>query len=220
MAEERKPFEHRFYCSEVRAQRAESGTARLEGQPIVYDSKTDIGGWFAEVIERGALDGADLKDVPLLVNHDRSMIPIARSRRNNSRSTMRLTPNQEGLSFEADVDTENNMTARELVSAVERSDVQGMSFAFTVDDERWENLESDYPTRHILRFGKIAEISAVTFPAYEATSINARDKEALESARSAMEIARQSAAAASEDAEKRELELLKEKTKILGGIAK
>ena len=130
---------------------------------------------------------------------------------------MRLTPTDAGLNFEADIDTENNGTSRELYSAVSRGDISGMSFAFTVDDERWENLESDYPTRHILRFGKIAEISAVTFPAYEATSISARSKEALENARSAVETARQQEAEASEEATKTELELLKEKTKILGG---
>ena len=214
---EKKQFEQRFYTSEVRAEATEAGKAHLSGQPIVYDSRTDIGGWFEEVIERGALDGADLKDVPLLVNHDRSMIPIARSRRNNGNSTMRLTPNADGLFFEAEIDTENNPKARELYSAVERSDIDGMSFAFSVDDERWENLESDYPTRHILRFGKIAEISAVTFPAYEATSISARSKEALDNARSALESARQQEAEASEEAQKSELELLKEKTKILGG---
>ncbi len=214
---ERKPIEQRFYISEVRAEARESGKAHLSGSPIVYDSRTDIGGWFEEVIERGALDGADLKDVPLLVNHERNMIPIARSRRNNGNSTMRLTPTQAGLDFEADIDTENNSTSRELYSAVSRGDISGMSFAFTVDDERWENLESDYPTRHILRFGKIAEISAVTFPAYEATSISARSKEALDNARSAVETARQQQAEASEEAKKTELELLKEKTKILGG---
>lgn len=215
-----KKFEQRFYCSEVRADMGEAGKAHLSGQPIVYDSRTDIGGWFEEVIERGALDGADLKDVPLLVNHDRGMIPVARSRRNNGNSTMRLTPNAEGLAFEADIDTENNGTARELYSAVSRGDISGMSFAFSVDDERWENLESDYPTRHILRFGKIAEISAVTFPAYEATSISARSKEALDNARSALESARQQEAEASEEAKRSELELLKEKTKILGGKKK
>ena len=202
---ERKPIEQRFYISEVRAEAREDGKAHLSGTPIVYDSRTDIGGWFEEVIERGALDGADLKDVPLLVNHDRGMIPVARSRRNNGNSTMRLTPTDAGLNFEADIDTENNGTSRELYSAVSRG------------DERWENLESDYPTRHILRFGKIAEISAVTFPAYEATSISARSREALENARSAVETARQQEAEASEEATKTELELLKEKTKILGG---
>ncbi|MBQ1903510.1 MAG: HK97 family phage prohead protease, partial [Ruminococcus sp.] len=168
------------------------GISTLKGQPIVYNSPTDIGGYFREVIEQGALDGANLKDVPLLVNHNEQMIPVARSRNNTPNSTMRLLITEKGLEMEADIDTERNMTARELDSAVERGDLDGMSFKFTVDDERWEGLETDYPTRHILKLGYIAEVSAVTFPAYQATSIEQlRDcKNALDNARAALESAR------------------------------
>lgn len=208
-------FENRSYKFDVRSEKRENGTSRLSGSPIVYSSPTDIGGWFREIIEPGALDGANLKDVPLLVNHNDRMIPVARSRNNNANSTMRLIVTEKGLDFEADIDTERNTTSRELDSAVERGDLDGMSFRFTVSDEEWENLETDYPTRHIRKFDTIAEISAVTWPAYEATSIYARSKEALDSARSALESARQQKAS-SPDSD--ELALLKEKTKILGGI--
>ena len=66
-----------------------------------------------------------------------------------------------------------------------------MSFMFRVADERWEDLESEYPTRYITKFEAIGEVSAVTWPAYDATAINARSKEALENARSALENVRQ-----------------------------
>ena len=127
---------------------------------------------------------------------------------------MRLMVTPNGLDFYADIDTERNMTARELDSAVERGDLDGMSFKFSVDEERWENLESDYPTRHIVRLGTIAEISACTWPAYEATSIYARSKEALDNARSALDSARQRNAG-SADADLNDLSLLKEKTKLI-----
>lgn len=214
----KKDFERRAYKFDVRAERREDGTSRLSGQPIVYSSPTDIGGWFREVIEPGALDGANLKDVPLLVNHNERMIPVARSRNNTSRSTMRLTIVPTGLEFEADIDTERNMTARELDSAVERGDLDGMSFAFSVEDEEWDDLQSDYPTRHIKRFGAIAEVSACTWPAYTTTSISARGKEALESARSALESARQQQAGPPEGGE--EINLLKAKLKLIGGTTK
>ena len=61
---------------------------------------------------------------------------------------------------------------------------------FTIDGEEWENLESNHPTRHILKIGKVFEVSAVTFPAYESTTIDARDKEALDSAKVALESAK------------------------------
>lgn len=187
----RKDYESRAYKFDIRHEKREDGTSHLSGSPIVYSSPTDIGGWFREIIEPGALDGANLKDVPLLVNHNDRMIPVARSRNNNANSTMRLVVMESGLNMEADIDTERNVTARELDSAVERGDLDGMSFRFSVDDEEWENLDSDYPTRHIKKFGTIAEISAVTWPAYDATSIYARSKEALDNARSALESARQ-----------------------------
>ena len=206
-------FEQRSYVFEIRAERAE-GISTLRGTPIVYNSPTDIGGWFREIIDPGALDGANLKDVPLLVNHNERMIPIARSRNNTPRSTMRLTPTAEGLQMEADIDVERNTTARELDSAVERGDLDGMSFKFSIADERWEDLDTEYPTRHIIRFDTIAEVSAVTWPAYEATEIYAaRSKEALESARSALESAGDPCESLDSD-----LELLKAKTRILGGL--
>ena len=80
-----KELERRSYTCEVRADGDEQGRT-ISGRPIVYDSKTDIGGWFAEVIDRGALNETDLTDVRFLVNHDTRKIPLARSRRNNGNS--------------------------------------------------------------------------------------------------------------------------------------
>lgn len=209
----KKPLERRFYSCEVRAVPADSGST-LTGRPIVYASRTDLG-WFDEVIEPGALDEADLTDVRFLVNHNTDMIPLARSRRNNGNSTMTLTVVPEGLDMEASIDTENNTTARELKSAIDRGDISGMSFMFSIDDEEWEDLESDHPTRHIKKIGSVVEVSAVTFPAYDATSINARSKEALENARAAVETAKLKAR--SVETGSNLLELEKAKTMILGG---
>ena len=209
-----KELERRSYSFEVRAEETEKGHI-ITGRPIVYNSKTDIG-WFDEVIESGALDGANLNDVRFLVNHDTRKIPLARSRRNNGNSTMQMSVDPMGLNLDyVNLDTENNVEARALYSAVQRGDISGMSFMFSVDDEEWENLESDHPTRHIRKIGSVVEVSAVTFPAYESTEINARSKEALDNARSALESARKRNAKPLESGN--ELELLKEKTKILGG---
>lgn len=211
----KKELESRSYNFEVRAEQNERGSI-ITGRPIVYDSVTDLG-YFDEVIDRGALDYTDLNDVRFLVNHDLSKIPLARSRRNNGNSTMQMRVDEQGMQIDVNLDTENNADARALYSAVQRQDVSGMSFMFSVDGETWENLDSDHPTRHITQISSVVEVSAVTFPAYESTEIFARSKEALESARSALEKARQQRAVPLESGE---LELLKEKTKILGGISK
>lgn len=186
---DKKPLEQRSYSFEVRAESGANGNI-ITGRPIVYESKTDLG-WFDEIIERGALDGADLTDVRFLVNHDISKIPLARSRRNNGNSTMQLSPDYEGMAIAVQLDTENNSEARSLYSAVQRGDITGMSFMFSIDDEEWTELESDHPTRHIRKIGSVVEVSAVTFPAYESTEINARSNEALENARLALEKAKE-----------------------------
>ena len=207
----KKELEQRAYNFEIRADDIE-GEKIITGRPIVYNSKTDLG-LYDEIVESGALDGTDLTDVRFLVNHDISKIPLARSRRNNGNSTMQFSVDPFGLNLDwVKLDTENNSEARALYSAVQRGDISGMSFMFSVDSDEWENLESEHPTRHIKKIGSVVEVSAVTFPAYDATEIYARSKEALDSARSAMEIARQQRA---KSVDTDELALLKEKTKLL-----
>ena len=180
--------EIRAFEFEVRAEENEENGSFLTGQPIVYNETTDMG-WYDEVIDDGALDSTDLRDVRFLINHDTNMVPLARSRNNNANSTMQLevVPGA-GLSIRVNLDTENNSEARNLYSAVKRGDISGMSFMFTVDEDRWENVDSNHPTRHISRLSKVFEVSAVTFPAYEATSIQARGlAEALDSAKASLE---------------------------------
>lgn len=208
----KNPLEQRSYCFEVRAEETD-GNSMITGRPIVYDSKTDLG-YFDEIIERGALDKTDLTDVRFLVNHDLSKIPLARSRRNNGNSTMQLSVDDFGMSIRVLLDTENNAEARALYSAVQRGDITGMSFMFSINSEAWDDLESDHPTRRIHEIGSVVEVSAVTFPAYDSTEINARGKEALDNARQAVETARQQRAKSVDT----DLDLLKAKTRILGGI--
>jgi HK97 family phage prohead protease len=184
-------LERRAFTFDVRAIESENGEKIITGRPIVYEAKTDLG-YFDEVIARGALDGADLRDVRFLVNHNTSMIPLARSRRNNGNSTMKLSTDFDGMNMDfVKLDVENNSDARALYSAVQRGDITGMSFCFSIDAQEWLDLESDHPTRRITKIGKVVEVSAVTFPAYDSTEISARSKEALESARLELESARE-----------------------------
>lgn len=206
----KKELERRAYSFEVRAEENESGSI-ITGRPIVYNSRTDMG-WFDEIIEPGALNNTDLTDVRFLVNHDTKKIPLARSRKNTANSTMQLTVDNDGMSIRVNLDTENNAEAKSLYSAVKRGDISGMSFMFGVDGEEWDDLESDHPTRRIKTISTVVEVSAVTFPAYEATEIQARSKEALDNARSAVETARQQSVSDSVDTE---LQLLKERTRTL-----
>lgn len=162
---------------------------RVEGHAAVFNSPTDLG-YYTEVIERGAFDGCDFDDVLFFVNHDTRKIPLARSRRNNGNSSMELRVDDKGLYMRTDLDVENNLEARQLCSSLERGDITGMSFMFRVKEQKWEDLDSEHPIRRITKVSRVFEVSAVNTPAYEETDINARDREALCSARRALDNAR------------------------------
>ena len=203
--------EIRAFDFEVRADENEEHGHFLSGRPIVFGQRTDLG-WYDEVIEIGALDETDLKDVRFLVNHNTDMIPLARSRNNNANSTMQMSVDQDGMAIRVDLDTENNSDAKNLYSAVGRGDITGMSFMFIVDADSWDNVDTEHPTRHIRSIRKVMEVSAVTFPAYSQTSIQTRGlSDALDSARESLE---------SERARLAEIERRKQKIRILTEVSK
>lgn len=188
--------------------RAEGEKRGVTGHAAVFGRMTNIGGWYNEIIERNAFEEADLTDVLFFVNHDLRKIPMARSRRNNGNSTMTLGIDDIGLKVDADLDVDNNAEAKSLYSAISRGDIDGMSFMFRIKEDKWENLDTDMPTRRILKIAKVFEVSAVNMPAYSDTDISARDHAALDSARQALERAKEL------ESSKNEIELLKAKIKI------
>lgn len=201
--------EIRAFNFEVRADQDEEHGHFLTGQPIVFNERTNLG-WYDEIIEPGALTDTDLKDVRFLVNHNTDMIPLARSRNNNANSTMQMEVTDKGMNIRVDLDTENNTDARSLYSAVERGDISGMSFMFAVRDDAWDDINTEHPTRHVRAIEKVFEVSAVTFPAYDATSISARGlADALDSAKASLE---------SERAKAKEIERKKQKIRIMSEV--
>lgn len=161
--------------AEIRAEATPAGGEKaliLRGRPVVYETPTtinDICGSYIEIIKRGALDGADISDVRLLVGHDASRIPLARTPK-----TMTLTRDADGLTFEASLpDTE---AGREAFKAVERGDIRGMSYAFTVPDGG-DEYDPKTNTRTISRISKVYECTLTAFPAYESTYVSAESRD-------------------------------------------
>ena len=196
---------------EVRAEQSEEHGHFLSGRPIVFGQRTELWsprvGDYTEVIERGSLDNTDLKDVRFLINHNTDMIPLARSRNNNANSTMQMSVDEKGMGIRVDLDIENNADARSLYSAVERGDISGMSFMFSVDGDSWDDADTDHPVRHVRSIRRVLEVSAVTFPAYSQTSIQTRGlSDALDSVADSLE---------SERAKIREIERRKKKIRIM-----
>lgn len=169
--------------------KSEDNIGHITGVPIVFEQKTDIGGWFEETIARGAVSEDVLRDVAFFYNHDLNTKPIARTRTGK----LRFTIENDGVRMDSDVNL-NRSDANDLYLAIEDGDIDGMSFMFRIESEEWTDLDTDYPKRRITKIGYVQEVSAVNYPAYEGTSINARssdgDKAALDNARKAVDSAR------------------------------
>lgn len=182
--------EKRCFEFEMRAEFNERHGTFITGTPIVFDQTTDLG-WCAERIAPNALNGTDLKDVRFLIGHDTSMVPLARSRNNNENSTMQLTVTERGMEIRVDLDVNGNPRAAELYSAVKRGDISGMSFMFTVDKDSWDDIDTDYPKRTVEHISRVLEVSAVAFPAYPQTDLQAASEDStLDSVRASLESAR------------------------------
>lgn len=209
----------RNYNVELRAADGEEGV--IEGTPIVFNQKTRISDWageYDEIIDRAALNNADLKDVRLFVNHDIDKITLARSRKGNENSTMSFTVDDEGLHIKAKLDIENNTEARALYSAVKRGDMDGMSFMFRIRGDEWQDIDKDIPCRIVKDISIVHEVSVVNFPAYQGTSVNARSG-SQESEYSPLEEARKAFSQESEAQKAKQLECEKLKYQfLLGGM--
>lgn len=178
----------RAQSNDVQQVQVKSLEGIIEGYPIVFNQRTAIGNFFFEEIDSHALDNADLSDIKFMVNHDDGMIPLARHRR-GKRSTMDINIDDAGLHITTRLDIEKNETARALCSAVDRGDIEDMSFAFGVEvsGDEWFDLDKPMPIRRITKISRVFEVSAVNDGAYAQTSIYARsatldnDKKTLDS---------------------------------------
>ena len=196
---------------------ADDGLVYVEGHPIVFEQETQIGDWFYETISRGALDETDLSDVALYTNHEMDKLPLARCRKGRAKNSLEIHTDEEGLFFRAGLDVESNQEAAALVSAIKRGDVSGMSFAFIVEDEKWEKLDEPMPKRIITKIKKVFEISAVTYPAYAGTDIDVANRSRqLESDKAALESVKRNAQKQAEiETAKMKAEMLKQKIALM-----
>lgn len=205
----------RNYPAEFRAE-GESGL--IVGVPIVYDTPTDIGGYFQETICKGAISQDVIKDVRFFWNHNveekaiaRTIIPL------DKLGGMELIPTDKGVEMKMNPNRKRS-DVNDLCLAIEDGVINAMSFMFGVKEERWEDEDTDYPKRFITKIEPLIEVSAVNFPAYASTSINvARGDLLTESDKAVIGKLRErrQAAAETEAKAKRELELLKIKAKYL-----
>lgn len=174
----KKEKEIRFLAENLEAKSLEDNQEGMivEGYAVVFDSPATHG--FTEVIDKDAFNGCDMKDVCMKYNHDDSHQILARTRNNS----LRLQIDDKGLFIHAElIDTTSN---RDIYKMIQAGLLDKMSFAFTVEEEKWD-LATD--TRTILRIDKLFDVSVVDTPFYEATSIYARALSTLESEKEKLE---------------------------------
>ena len=156
--------------TEIRAVDTTDGSLRIAGYAAMFNREA-TGLSFREQIAPGAFKRSLESDQPvyLLINHDTDQLPLA----STGSGTMRLSEDNVGLRMEADLD-DSNPNAAALASALKRGDVTKMSFAFSINPGGETRAEDGLRT---LTDVTLYEVSAVTWPAYESSSIGMRTAE-------------------------------------------
>lgn len=148
-----------------------SSIGTVSGEAIVYDSVTRIGGLFDEVIAPGAaarfLRSPEAGEVALVINHDASRL-LARARS----GTLMLTDSSSALRVRATLP--DNTHGRDTLEAMRRGDLYRMSFSFVVSGagETWHEGKDGVPLRVVRDIHRMYDVSIVTWPAYDATSVH------------------------------------------------
>lgn len=170
MANER---EERAIKESIEFREADSGGGTISGYAAVFNQETEIGGMFREQIAPGAFDVAiQSDDVRALFNHDPNYV-LGRT----TNGTLRLSSDGRGLRYDVDLDPEDP-DAQRVRAKIRRGTVNGSSFGFIVEEERWQDPKKgtrDLPLRTIVR-ASLFDVSPVTYPAYPQTSVSARSK--------------------------------------------
>ena len=147
---------------QFRAEDTDNDKMEIKGYAVVFDSPETYG--YTEVIDRHALDEADMTDVVLRYNHNDSFMVLARTRN----KSLDLEVDDKGLMIDAIL--QNDITDhRNIFNAIKSGLIDKQSFAFTVDEDTYDY---DTDTRTITKIGKLFDVSVVDQPFYNATDVS------------------------------------------------
>ncbi|MBP3574585.1 MAG: HK97 family phage prohead protease [Prevotella sp.] len=182
-------------------QEGQTESREIEGRPIVFGVRSvNLTPWSRtrkvyEVLEPGCISRELLQksDVVLNLNHNSDVVNVlGRYRNNPERDTLKLEMRGDGIDCRCELPKTNN--ANDTLELIKRGDITGMSFAFSDDYEDTENGVSYERTndvedgkevwlRHVKRINGLYDVSIVTHPAYEQTSVATREQsEAIDKA--------------------------------------
>ena len=181
-------------------QEGQTESREIEGRPIVFGVRSvNLTPWSStrkvyEVLEPGCISRELLQksDVVLNLNHNSDVVNVLGRYRNNPKDTLSLELRGDGIDCRCDLPKTNN--ANDTLELIRRGDINGMSFAFDDDWEDSENGVSFEKTndvedgkevwlRHVKRITGLYDVSIVTHPAYEQTTVGTREaSDAIEKA--------------------------------------
>ena len=153
----------------------DEGRKTVEGYATVFNAPyvlyKEDGYTVREQVDAGAFSEADMADVIMQYNHEGRVF----ARRSNG--TLEIEPDEKGLRIRANLG--GTELGRQVYEEIEGGYTTKMSFGFTVVEDRRETVENNETgevdiLRTITRIGKLYDVSAVSIPANDATSISAR----------------------------------------------
>ena len=174
-------------------QEGQTESREIEGRPIVFGVRSvNLTPWSSdrkvyEILEPGCISRELLQrsDVVLNLNHNSDVVNVLGRYRNSERDTLSLEMRGDGIDCRCDLPHTNN--ANDTLELIKRGDINGMSFAFEDDYEDTENGVSYEKTndvedgkvvwlRHVKRITALYDVSIVTHPAYEQTTVATREQ--------------------------------------------
>jgi HK97 family phage prohead protease len=168
--------ERRSMTGSVEIRQVNGENPTIAGVACVFDQPTDMG-WYIEKVAKGAFDGADMSDVVALFNHEEEELL---SRTTGKADDLNIAVTSKGLEYKFLAKNECSMEVAENISL---GFIRGSSFAFSCTGEEWEyevmQLDGQRKdVRTITKIGKLYDVSPVTHPAYQQTSVGLRKRQA------------------------------------------
>ena len=162
---------------EIRCElRSENGGRHISGKAISFDTQSnDIG--FIEILHRGCISQEliDSSNIVFLYNHDYNQV-IARA--NKGKGTLNIDLRDDGVYF--DLEVPNTTMGNDLLENIRLGNITQCSFGFSYANEEGAYKDEkigDVWYRNVYKIGKLYDLSAVTYPAYDDTYVNARMQE-------------------------------------------
>ena len=155
---------------QTRADNNETDEMKIEGYFVIFNSETKLFENYYEEISDKAFKDIDLSDIRALADHDTAKV-LGRTKS----QTLSLSVDDKGLYGEIIIN-KNDTEAVNLYERVKRQDIDQCSFGFNILNETMEQ-RADGTTKWTITEIELFEVSIVTFPAYQDTSVEARSEQ-------------------------------------------